>query len=166
VFCRVVICGGGPGLVHLAKGLLVDCLSWLNLFELIRREDHSVRRSAMNDRGESAMDRVTVEVELVNQGDLFLAGAGKLAPDKVRRLKMPGVVDTGATYLVIPKDTAKRLGVPDAGKAKVRYADRRSATRQMVELVTVQLLGRKGTFRRLWSPVATPPSSAPSSWKI
>jgi predicted aspartyl protease len=105
----------------------------------------------MNDRGESCMGRVTVEVDLANQADLIRVADGTLTPDKVRRIKMSGVVDTGATYLVIPKDTAKRLGVPDAGKAKVRYADRR-ATRQMVNLVAVELLGRQGTFKAIVEP--------------
>jgi predicted aspartyl protease len=116
------------------------------------RENHAVGGIPMNDRGESAKGRVTVEVELANQGDLFRLEDGTITPDKVRRVKMPGVVDTGATYLVIPKDTAKQLGLPNAGKVKVRYADRRSATRQMVNLVAVELLGRKGNFKAIVEP--------------
>jgi clan AA aspartic protease len=106
----------------------------------------------MNLRGDTSMGRVTVEVALVNAEDLVRVKDRTLAPDKVRRLEIQGVVDTGATWLVIPKAVAKQLGLADAGKAKVRYADRRSGTRQVVENVQVELLGRHGNFQAIVEP--------------
>ena len=109
----------------------------------------------MSRRGEKDMGRVTVEVELTNAEDLVLAKNGALAPDKVRRVRMTGVVDTGANYLVLPAQTAKQLGVPSLGKITVRYADRRRSSRTVVENVRLDLLGRHGNFKAIVEPKRT-----------
>ena len=101
------------------------------------------------------MGRVTVEVELSNAEDLVLAKNGNLAPEQVRRVRMAGVVDTGANYLVLPAQTAKQLGVPTTSKVIVRYADRRRSSRTVVENVRVDLLGRHGNFRAILEPKRT-----------
>ena len=106
----------------------------------------------MIQRGGLTMGRVALEVDLANQEDLVLVKAGALRPDKVRRVRVSAIVDTGASYLVIPKKVATELGVPVAGKAGVRYADRRKATRSVVEGVQVELLGRHGTFKAIVEP--------------
>jgi predicted aspartyl protease len=103
-------------------------------------------------RGAKDMGRVTVEVELSNAEDLVLAKFGQLAPDQVRRVRMTGVVDTGANHLVLPTQAARQLGVPAAGKVKVRYADHRRGSRTMVENVRVDLLGRHGNFVAIVEP--------------
>ncbi len=98
------------------------------------------------------MGRVSVEVELVNHQDIVRAADGTIAADKVRRLRMAAVIDTGATYLVLPKTAADQLGVPTMGKTEVRYADHRRSTRRVVEDVQVELLGRHGTFKAIVEP--------------
>lgn len=98
------------------------------------------------------MGRVAVEVELVNNRDRVRAEEGDIPPDRVRRAHARGVVDTGATHLVLPKTIADQLGVPTTGKMKVRYADHRRGTRPVVEGVEVELLGRKGTFKAIVEP--------------
>jgi len=98
------------------------------------------------------MGRVTVEVELTNAEDLVRVKDGTLALDQVRRVRMAGIVDTGANYLVLPEEAAKQLGVPDAGKATVRYADNRKSSRKVVENVRVDLLGRHGNFKAIVEP--------------
>jgi predicted aspartyl protease len=101
------------------------------------------------------MGRVYVEVELTNAEDLVRVKDGTLTKDKVRRVRTTGTVDTGANYLVIPKSIATQLGVPEAGKATVAYADRRKGTRTVVENVRVDLLGRHGNFRAIVEPRRT-----------
>jgi predicted aspartyl protease len=101
------------------------------------------------------MGRVTLEVELTNAEDLVRVKDGRLTPDKVRRLRIAGVVDTGANHLVLPAAAAKHLGVPTTGKTKVRYADQRRATRTVVENVRVDLLGRHGNFVAIVEPKRT-----------
>ena len=66
--------------------------------------------------GNGKMGRVKVDVDLANYSDVVLARAGHLEPEKVRRARVTGVVDTGATYLVLPKATANQLGLPTTGK--------------------------------------------------
>lgn len=106
-------------------------------------------------RGEKDMGRVAVEVELTNAEDLVLAKNGALAADKVRRVRLTGMVDTGANHLVLPAQIGKQLGVPTTGKVGVRYADQRRRSRTMVENVRVDLLGRHGNFRAILEPKRT-----------
>jgi predicted aspartyl protease len=106
----------------------------------------------MNKRGGNQMGRVTVEVKLANFNDLVGAEGGFIQPQQVRRLRVPGVVDTGASYLVLPEKVATQLGVPKGGKATVCYADRRKAKRQIVERVELELLGRHGIFKAIVEP--------------
>lgn len=84
----------------------------------------------MATAGKTKMGRFTVEVEITNNRDLANAESGYLDPAKVRRKTIRGVVDSGATRLVLPGALAKELGLPiKKKKVKVRYADGRRAMR-------------------------------------
>jgi predicted aspartyl protease len=109
----------------------------------------------MYDRRDKPMGRFTAELLLANNIDMAMAQAGAISPDKVRHVRLAGVVDTGANYLVLPKTVADQLGVPAAGEAAVRYADRRTATRPMVGQVHLELLGRQGIYHALVEPDRT-----------
>ncbi|HEY3242537.1 MAG TPA: aspartyl protease family protein [Phycisphaerae bacterium] len=104
---------------------------------------------------ETEMGRFEVEVELANYDDIARARAGDIAPQQVRRTKISGVVDTGATKLVIPESTAKLLGVRTQGTAKVRYADGRSANRDLAPGVELTYFGRQGLFIAVIEPKRT-----------
>jgi predicted aspartyl protease len=101
------------------------------------------------------MGRVAAQVELVNHVDAVAAQIGALPADKVRRLKIDGIVDTGASHLVIPKSVADALGVPIIGETGVRYADARRAARKIVTDVEVHLLSRSGIFKAIVEPDRT-----------
>ncbi|MCI0460227.1 MAG: hypothetical protein L0Z62_25020 [Gemmataceae bacterium] len=96
--------------------------------------------------------RFTVDLEVANNDDLVLVRHGRLAPEKMRRLAIRGVVDTGAAGLVLPQGVAKQLGLRVKGKLRARYADRRSALRDEVAEVHVQLMGRDSVFDALAEP--------------
>jgi len=98
------------------------------------------------------MGRFAVEITLLSSVDVADMRRGLLPPDKVRQVKIRGVVDTGATRLVIPESVAKQLGARGVGETKVRYADGRTATRKLVDDVMVDLLGRQATFRAAVEP--------------
>src|SRR5262245_13521729 len=100
----------------------------------------------MLTEGEIGVARFSVEVELANNDDLAAARRGDLEPDKVRRLKVQGWVDSGASRLVLPVSIAQKLGLAPTGKVKVTYANGRSATRDRVEGIYVELMGRHGVF--------------------
>ncbi len=98
------------------------------------------------------MGRISVDLKLTSSEDLLLARKGMLRPEEIRQSTVRGVVDTGATHLVIPAAVAERLGLPETGEMGVRYADRRRDTRKVVGDMSVELLGRESTFRAIVEP--------------
>jgi predicted aspartyl protease len=98
------------------------------------------------------MGRFSVDFEVSNFRDRVAADMGALDPAKIRRTHISGVVDSGANQLVLPEKVAKELGVPIGPKIKVRYADGRRATRNLVGEVELELLGRKGIFQAVVEP--------------
>lgn len=101
---------------------------------------------------ERGMGRFAVDVELANNSDIELARSGHLDPAKIRRVKLKGVVDSGAAHVVLPEVVAKELGLRATGKVKVRYADKRTALRTQVEGVYLELLGRNSVFKATLEP--------------
>jgi aspartyl protease family protein len=103
--------------------------------------------------GKPKMGRVTIAVEIVNNRDVANASAGHLEASKIRRMTIQGVVDSGATRLVLPAAVAKELGLPvKKSKVRVRYADGRRGLRSEVEDVRVRLLGREDVFSAVVEP--------------
>ena len=98
------------------------------------------------------MGRFAVGIELANNRDLLKAEDGELPEVKVRRIRIRGVVDTGASRLVIPKSVVEQLGLKVTGKVGVRYADGRRAVRSVVDNVHVSLLGRSSVFKATVEP--------------
>ncbi|MFI5454416.1 MAG: retroviral-like aspartic protease family protein [Isosphaerales bacterium] len=106
----------------------------------------------MPAEGAKRVGRVSVELEVANYEDLALVRRGLLQPDQVRRETIRGMVDSGATKLVLPQAIVKRLGLPLGDNVKVRYADGRRAQRREIKGVFVQLLGRDGIFTAISEP--------------
>lgn len=102
--------------------------------------------------GGNGVGRVSIEFQVANNRDVIKADEKLLAKDKVRRLTVAGLVDSGAARLVLPKSVVKQLGLPSAGKVKVRYADGRTQTRDTVNNVLVEIQGRRGTFTAIVEP--------------
>lgn len=92
--------------------------------------------------GEKTMGRFAVEVEVANSSDVALADEGKLPRAKVRRATIRGVIDPGASRLVLPASVVASLGLPRSGRTKVKYADGRSAWRANVYNVWLSMQGR------------------------
>ncbi len=99
------------------------------------------------------MGRFNVDVEIINNLDFRDAERGFIDQDKVRRKTISGVVDSGATRLVLPQALAKELGLPvRKQKVKVRCADGRRGTRSEVDEVRLALMGRDGLFIAVVEP--------------
>jgi predicted aspartyl protease len=107
---------------------------------------------AMVDRRIRKVGRFKVEVELSNNDDLAAVRRGDLPAEKVRRVKVHGWVDSGASHLILPTAIAKKLGLSATGKVKVTYANNKSSQRDMVEGVYLDLLGRHSVFRACLEP--------------
>jgi predicted aspartyl protease len=101
------------------------------------------------------MGRVAVEIEVWSNVDQMLADLGMLPADKVRRVRLPAVVDSGSTYLVLPASTVAQLGLTPYGRKTVKYADQRRVERDVVANVWLELQGRKGLFEAVVEPDRT-----------
>jgi predicted aspartyl protease len=106
----------------------------------------------MHSKREKDVSRFAVQLEVANNDDLVLAREGFLEPSKVRRFTISGTVDSGASELVLPSSTVKKLGLAITGTIKVAGVDRRTATRGLAEVVYVEILNRHGTFKAIVEP--------------
>lgn len=89
---------------------------------------------------------------LSNFLDIAAVEMGQLTPDKIRRVTMSGVVDTGATSMVLPLSVVQFLGIPANGKDNVSYADRRREIRDSTDFAHAQLCNRGGPFHAVIEP--------------
>jgi clan AA aspartic protease len=99
-----------------------------------------------------AMGRFSVEMNVSNYEDVVDVRRGLLAADKVRSTKVSGVVDTGATRLVLPEKVVNLLGLPKTGKAGVRFADGRRDEKEVAGDAQVEIQGRSGVFSAIVEP--------------
>ena len=106
-------------------------------------------------KGVSDVGRFSVEIKLANYRDIIRAEERTIQDDEVRRLTVAGLVDSGATRLVLPKAVVEQLGLPLGKKINVQYVDGRTAQRHLVEGVFLEILGRQSTFRAVVEPKRT-----------
>lgn len=103
-------------------------------------------------RKQSKALRFSVEFEVANNMDEVQARLGQILPEQVRRLKLWGLVDSGATRLVLPASAVKKLGLPKAGQVKTKYADGRVGQRDVADEARVNLLGRNCVVNAIVEP--------------
>jgi predicted aspartyl protease len=111
-----------------------------------------MKGKAMAKPGVKSMGRFAVEVELANYQDVIQERLGQIPAAQVRRATIRGVVDPGATRLVLPRNVVKQLGLVTKRKVKVRYADGRRSVRPEVDNVHVKLLDRDDVFTAIVEP--------------
>ena len=101
------------------------------------------------------MGRFSVEFEIANHQDVIATRLGMLTADKIRRARLSGVVDTGATRLVLPGSVVSALGLPSTGEITVRFADGRQDKKEVVGDVQVQIYDRSSVFTAVVEPGRT-----------
>src|SRR5262245_32224934 len=106
----------------------------------------------MRSLGAGKVGRFKVDCDIANYGDVEAALRGHLDPAKVRRITIPGVVDSGAARFVLPASAVKQLGLRITGVARVRYADGRTAVRNTTQGAFVTLNGREAVFTAIIAP--------------
>lgn len=99
--------------------------------------------------------RFSVEFDVANHEDAVQAKKGSLPPDQVRRARISGVVDTGATRLLLPASVVTALGLPEAGQVTVRFADGRRESKTIVSDVELEIQGRSSVFTAVVEPGRT-----------
>src|SRR5262245_51429196 len=98
------------------------------------------------------MGRFSVDVHLANYVEATNAENGVLAKDQVHQLTIRGVIDSGATRLVVPDAIVKQLGLKPKRKVRVKCADGRHALRDQVDGVQLTMQGRTGVFKAVVEP--------------
>ena len=101
------------------------------------------------------MGKVMAKIKLQNAVDLASARTGHLRPDQVRSLEMEGLVDTGATLLVIPEESAAFLGLPTVGTRPIKLADGRIRSFPVVGDLRIEILGRGMSTDAVVMPIGT-----------
>ncbi len=99
--------------------------------------------------------RFSVDFEVANCEDVVQAKKGFLPPEHVRRNRITGIVDTGATRLVLPESVVSALGLPEAGQITVRFADGRREPKAIVGAVQLEIQGRSSVFTAVVEPGRT-----------
>jgi clan AA aspartic protease len=94
-------------------------------------------------------------IKLTNDYDFAAAQAGTLPQDKVRRVEIQALVDTGATMLMLPADVVQQLGVPIRGHRQVRLADDQVIELALVAGVIVEIRGREAIVSALVGPAGS-----------
>jgi clan AA aspartic protease len=101
------------------------------------------------------MGKVMAKIKLTNSLDAGIARTGALSHDQVRTLEMEGLVDTGATLLVIPEEAAAFLGLPVVGQRPIRLADGRVRSFPVVGELRIEILGRDMATDAVVMPIGT-----------
>jgi clan AA aspartic protease len=91
------------------------------------------------------MGAVYTKIKLTNAIDEALISRGLLAPNLLRECEVNALVDTGATYLVIPTEIVNKLGLRIRGQQKTKYADGREDTLGVTEALLIECEGRQTT---------------------
>lgn len=91
------------------------------------------------------MGAVHTKVKLTNAIDEALVSRGMLAPHLLRECETEALVDTGATYLVIPAELVQKLGLRIRGRQKAKYADGREEMVGVTEALLIECEGRQTT---------------------
>ena len=95
------------------------------------------------------------KIKLTNSTDMALARRGLLPSDQIRTIEMEGLVDTGATSLVIPLAVAEALGLPEVRRRPVRLADGSVHNFPLVSELHIEILGRDMACDAIAIPAST-----------
>ncbi len=107
---------------------------------------------ARQPQRDKSMSCFQVEVELTNYSDELLH---QLIPEQeVRRIKVRGPVNSGASMIVLSERIATELGLPElAGQlAEVTLADGSTVTRKVAGALKLQYQDRYGLFDAVVEP--------------
>jgi predicted aspartyl protease len=96
----------------------------------------------LRSSSEGTMGKIMQKISLANADDEAVCRRGLLSEEKVRRIELEALVDTGATMLSIPEDLIQQLGLPLLRRATTRYGDGRRESRGVYGPVTIRVLGR------------------------
>ena len=100
--------------------------------------------------------RVMTTSKITNPYDLLKVEEGLLAADDVRSIEIELLVDTGATFLALPKDVIDRLGLKQVTEKRVTTAVG-EVTRRVFGTVRVEIMDRDAAIDVMELPPGVPP---------
>lgn len=103
------------------------------------------------------MGLVYAEIELVSTVDIALHTRGFLAENKIKRMRIRAMVDSGAYMLVITDDIRRQLDLPLIQEQVFRLADDSEIKGEVVGPVEVHFENRSTTTRAVVLPGAEEP---------
>lgn len=106
---------------------------------------------------EHALGKVMVNIEVVNIDDETLARIGQIKLDKVRKVTVSALVDTGSTILSLPEEVIQNLGLQIYRTAVSRFANGQKSTRNIYGPVTLNVMGRQTAVLAMAGHSGTPP---------
>ena len=118
----------------------------------VRRSLLPPPHDVVNDPEPIDVSTFRVTFTLTNAGDLEVALRGFMPPAEIRRVTMKGIVDTGASRLVLPESVVKELGLRPVDSRRVRYADGRRSVRTLVDGAKIDLMGETRTVDAISEP--------------
>ena len=87
------------------------------------------------------MGRIVTQIRVENMMDAILAEQGELDEIKVRVVELEALVDTGATFLCLPKNKIRELGLNSLGTRKATTANGR-VDREVFRGAQLTIMGR------------------------
>ena len=102
--------------------------------------------------GEKKMGMVYADIELISGDDLVLHRRGFITEDKIKRMKVSALVDSGAYMLVINDHIKEQLDLPVLEEQTARLADESEIRVGVVGPVEVRFENRSTTLRAMVFP--------------
>ncbi|MBM4037633.1 MAG: aspartyl protease [Planctomycetes bacterium] len=102
------------------------------------------------------MGRTKATLRVRNAYDVERAAQGLIPPSEVRAIEVEAIVDTGATYVCLPRAEIERLGLRFQENRPIRTANGR-AVRRVFAGAEVELLGRSFPMNVMENDEETPP---------
>ncbi len=102
------------------------------------------------------MGRTVAKLRVTNSHDQAKAAEGLIPESAVRRIEVEAVVDTGATYVCLPRADIKKLGLTFRSEVPIRTANG-PARRRLFEGARVELKNRTFPMAVMENREGTPP---------
>jgi len=102
------------------------------------------------------MGRTEVKLKVVNSHDRNQAAHGAIPPSAVRQIEVEAIVDTGATYVCLPRADIQKLGLAFLRTVPIRTANG-PARRRLYEGARAELNGRDFATDIMENRAGTPP---------
>jgi clan AA aspartic protease len=107
--------------------------------------------------GGTKMGLVYAEIELINTEDLMLHRRRLLAKEKIKRMRIRAMVDSGSYMMVITDDIRQQLDLPLIQEQVFRLADDSEIKGEVVGPVEIHFENRSTTVRAVVLPGAEEP---------